>query len=191
MITKKRAFASAADNPNSMRNNLFSGLQTLVFALLFLLLVFTFLGRICMVIGPSMEPTLEDGQVLLLQHAGYTPAQGDIVVLTHEFSDVTEPYVKRVIAVGGQTVDIDYARNCVYVDGEALDEPYLKEAMIRLGPPREQTHYLVPEGHIFVLGDNRNISNDSRHEELGPVDSRYILGKACFVLLPLGSIGAV
>lgn len=175
----------------TLSNGLFFGLQSLLFALLFLLLTFTFLGRIITVIGPSMEPTLEDGHVLLLQRVGYTPAQGDVVVLTRDFAEVTEPYVKRVIAVGGQTVDIDYGENKVYVDGKVLEEAYIKEAMLALSPPRDETHFEVPQGHVFVMGDNRNVSNDSRHEALGPVDTRYILGRASLVLFPFQRIGII
>ena len=101
-----------------------------------------------------------------------------------------QPIVKRVIAVGGQTVDIDYESNTVYVDGVVLDEPYILEPMREL-PSNFATHVVVPEGSIFVMGDNRNNSTDGRSPELGVVDERCVLGRALFVLLPFQDIGPV
>ena len=123
---------------------------------------------------------------------GYEPEQGDIVVLNKTTADFLEgeAIVKRVIAVGGQTVDIDYDAGTVAVDGQVLDEPYIHEAM--LCPTYEnQTHIEVPEGSIFVMGDNRNHSSDSRDVTLGTVDERYVLGRAVCVLLPFQNFGMI
>lgn len=181
--------------PTAARNlsgDLFSWLQALVFALLLLIVGFTFFGRIISVDGYSMTPTLQNRDMLLLQCVGYEPKQGDIVVLTKEFAGVTSPIVKRIIATGGQTVEINYAENRVYVDNVPLDEPYIKEPMQGPNSSMEDTVYCqVPPGHVFVMGDNRNGSSDSRHRDLGPVDERYILGRAFFVLLPFGHAGPV
>ena len=167
-------------------------LQALTAALLILIVVFTFFGRIIGVDGSSMFPTLEHGDMLLLQCAGYEPEQGDVVVLHKDFANITGPIVKRVIATGGQTVEIDYNTSTVYVDGEALDEPYLGEPMYTPAMANEQgTYWVVPEGSIFVMGDNRNASSDSRNAELGTVDTRYVLGKALFIILPFQHIGAI
>ena len=127
---------------------------------------------------------------------GYTPKQGDIVVLNKTpvlLTGWTEPraIVKRVIATGGQTVDIDYMAGLVYVDGQPLDEPYLPEEMYLPGPTMQQTHWEVPEGSIFVMGDNRNHSTDSRDIQLGPIDTDYILGRAVLALWPSERFGAV
>ena len=167
-------------------------LQALTAALLILIVVFTFFGRIIGVDGSSMFPTLEHGDMLLLQCAGYEPEQGDVVVLHKDFANITGPIVKRVIATGGQTVEIDYNTSTVYVDGEALEEPYLGEPMYTPAMANEQgTYWVVPEGSIFVMGDNRNASSDSRNAELGTVDTRYVLGKALFIILPFQHIGAI
>ena len=175
-----------------LSEDLYSWLQALVFALLVLILGFTFFGRIISVDGYSMTPTLQDRDMLLLQCVGYEPKQGDIVVLTKEFASVTSPIVKRIIATGGQTVEINYAESKVYVDGVPLDEPYIKEPMQGPNSSMEDTVYCqVPQGHVFVMGDNRNGSSDSRHRDLGPVEERYILGRAFFVLLPFGHTGPV
>ena len=195
MEVKKRAAEAArkaaTPAPDGFRFTLFSGVQTLVFALLLLIVAFTFFGRIITVNGISMEPSLWEGEVLLLQRVGYTPKQGDIVVLTKPFGSVTHPYVKRVIATGGQTVSIDYLAGEVRVDGVAIHEPYIKEPMLELSYPRDSIYIEVPEGHVFVMGDNRNNSDDSRNIDLGAVDERYILGKAFFVLLPPRGFGLI
>ena len=158
-------------------------------ALVSLILLFTFVGRVIGVQGSSMVPTLHDKDMLLLQSIGYEPKPGDIVVLTKE-SFMAKPIVKRVIAVGGQTVDIDYAAGTVAVDGVALEEDYINEAMYEL-PPDYATHVEVPKGSIFVMGDNRNKSSDSRDPRLGTVDVRYVLGRARFVLLPFQDFGVI
>ena len=175
---------------DSLKLDLYFWLQALVAALVLLILVFTFVGRIIGVSGSSMVPTLHDGDMLLLQSIGYTPRQGDVVVLTKEFDAADGPIVKRVIATGGQHVVIDYAAGTVTVDGVALDEPYINEPMER--PMGESiTDVVVPEGSIFVMGDNRNHSSDSRDVTLGTVDERYVLGRAVWVLLPFQDFGAI
>lgn len=174
---------------DSVKMDLYFWLQALVMALVSLILIFTFVGRIISVDGTSMVPTLHHGDMLLLQSIGYTPAQGDVVVLTKE-SFMEQPIVKRVIAVGGQTVDIDYDTSTVYVDGVALDEPYINEDMLPL-PSEYTSHVTVPEGAIFVMGDNRNASSDSRRPAVGTVDVRCVLGKARCVLFPLQDFGTV
>jgi len=146
--------------------------------------VFSFVFRVVGVDGESMTNTLQHGDMLLtVNKAEYV--QGDIVVITQE-TYFQKPLIKRVIAVGGQTVDIDYATATVYVDGVALDEPYVRESfMIKKGDYREFP-YQVPEGHLFCMGDNRNGSSDSRSDVVGPIDEREILGKAVVRILPYG-----
>lgn len=177
----------------ALKNDLFFWLQALVMALVLLILLFTFVGRVITVDGTSMLPTLHHKDVLLLRSIGYTPEQGDVIVLTKDFSGYTgQPIVKRVIATGGQTVRIDYEENKVYVDGTALTEPYINEAdMIYLGGSLTIQEITVPEGSVFVLGDNRNHSSDSRHVELGAIDHRHILGKAVMILFPFSNFGSL
>ncbi len=177
---------------DSLKLDLYFWLQALVMALIALILVFTFLGRVVGVDGDSMVPTLHDGDMILLQSAGYTPRQNDVIVLTKPFGPFRGPIVKRVIAVGGQTVEIDYAAGTVLVDGLPLEEPYLNEVMRAPSDPHETiSSAIVPEGCLFVMGDNRNHSSDSRDERLGVVDARYVLGRATAVLLPLSHAGAI
>lgn len=173
----------------------FYWLQTLVSAIVCIVLVFTLLGRLTRVVGHSMDPTLADGELLLVWSLGYEPKQGDIVIANETTPEAAallggEAIVKRVVAVGGQTVEIDYDNNLVYVDGEPLEEDYTLEEMHWLGDPWMQgTRFEVPEGEVFLLGDNRNGSTDSRHEQLGSVDTDYLLGKAVFVLFPFSKFG--
>ena len=184
--------AAEPEEKTGLAGDLFTWLQALTFALVIIMVVFTFFGRIIGVDGHSMEPTLLDREMLLLQCAGYTPRQGDVVVLHKSFSATGEPIVKRVIAVGGQSVHIDYDTSTVYVDGQPLEEPYLGEPMYQPGNATMQgTDWDVPEGSVFVMGDNRNHSADSREDSLGPVDNQYVLGRALLVLFPFSHFGSI
>lgn len=173
--------------------DLFYWLNALTTALVCLVIVFTFFGRLTRVDGDSMTNTLQNGQLLLVRSLGYQPEQGDIVVLNKTTVEHLGgvAIVKRVIATGGQTVDIDYAANAVYVDGERLDEDYIKEPMldVTVDPFRAQTHFEVPEGSIFVMGDNRNDSDDSRDNRIGTIDEDYVLGEAVFSIFPFSTFG--
>jgi signal peptidase I len=174
---------------DAVRSELFSWLQALVTALVVLVLTFTFLGRIIAVDGSSMLDTLHDNDRLLLLSLGYSPQQDDIVVLTKS-SILTEPIEKPNIATEGQTVENDYTAGTGSVDGKGLDEPYLSEPMFE--PYWENIKRVtVPDHCVFVMGDNRNHSSDSRDPHLGVVDERYIIGKALFVIFPLSRFGAI
>lgn len=173
----------------------FYWLQTLISAIVCIVLVFTFLGRITRVVGSSMDPTLAEGELLFVWSLGYEPRQGDIVIANKTTPETQEALhgeaiVKRVIATEGQTVELDYDNNLVYVDGQPLEEDYTLEEMHWLGNPyMQETYFEVPEGSVFLMGDNRNGSTDSRDERLGMVDTDYLLGKAVFVLFPFNKLG--
>lgn len=144
-------------------------------SLIIIAFIFIFVVRIVGVDGRSMNNTLEDGDWLLVSAINTEFEQGDIVISTQP-NAFNEPIVKRVIAKGGQTVDIDFYKGIVYVDGEALDEPYIAEKTYT----KEGVSFpiVVPEGSLFLMGDNRNDSTDSRSPMVGCVDERYILGVA-------------
>ena len=144
-------------------------------SLVIIAFIFTFVVRIVGVDGNSMNNTLFNGDWLLVSAVNTEFEQGDIVISTQP-NAFNEPIVKRVIAKGGQTVDIDFIRGIVYVDGEALDEPYIAEKT----KTTEGTAFpiVVPQGKLFLMGDNRNDSTDSRSPMVGCVDERYILGVA-------------
>ena len=172
---------------------IFDWLEVFVFALSFVLILFAFFGRIAIVVGPSMENTLIGNDTLIISNLFYEPKTGDIIVFQlPENEQFPDPIVKRVIATAGQTVDIDADNWIVYVDGVPLDEPYVKQA--EMGTMREgnMTYpYTVKEGEVFVMGDNRRHSTDSRFTEIGPVDVRYILGEVKLRVLPLPAFGKV
>jgi len=165
-------------------------LQALVTALVCLILLFTFVSRVVTVKGISMQPTLYERDIMLLWEGNYTPQRGDIVVLTKETFEA-DSVVKRVIALGGDTLDIDYGAGTVTVNGEILDEPYINEVMQQMSWMENTDNVTVPEGSIFVMGDNRNHSSDSRNPRCGMVDTRYLLGKVVFMIRPFSYIGTI
>ena len=158
--------------------------QGLVCTVVALVLLFTFVVRVVRVNGPSMRETLQDQDLVLLLSSWLCGGfqQGDVVVLQRKTFNGSKPIIKRVIATEGQTVDINFETGTVRVNGEILDEPYLREpTWIDEGMEFPLT---VPEGCIFVMGDNRNNSDDSRNPALGPVDTRSVVGKAVVLLVP-------
>ncbi len=168
-----------------VRAEVYDWLLCVVSAILICVLVFTFFVRLVGVGGTSMVPTLHEGDYLVTSRLFYKPKQGDVVIIRKRSFD-ERAIVKRVIAVGGQTVDIDFDAGVVYVDGQALSEDYVNAPTYReldfKGP------VTVPENCVFVLGDNRNESLDSRRSTLGCVDTRYIIGRGYMVLLPLRDV---
>lgn len=163
-------------------------LHDLVYVLAVVMILFLLLFRIMIVSGSSMYATLLDGDWILVASSVlyHDPQPGDIIVASKESFNDGEPIVKRVIATEGQTVDIDFEAGIVYVDGVALQEDYTyTPTNIQEGNAFPIT---IAQGCIFVLGDNRNGSKDSRHPDIGMIDTRQVLGKAVFLLFP-GSDG--
>lgn len=177
--------------------------EMLVVAIVIVFLLFMTAVRPCRVDGSSMNNTLEHGEMLLISDLFYTPKQGDIVVF-HQTSEVNlhfnEPIVKRVIAVGGQYVKIDTELGKVYVsdDDSFSEDEVLKEDYIYLDRGYWEDYYNisgkvteVPMGSVFVMGDNRNNSADSRYEIIGTVDVRRILGKVILRVTPFDKFGTI
>lgn len=171
----------------------FSGLYDFVSvmatAIVTVAIAFIFFFRTVGVSGDSMYPTLHNLDRIILSAFDFEPENGDIVVTCQpsESVAVEDVLVKRIIATGGQTVDIDFDKGIVYVDGVALDEPYINE------PTRDKEDFFrpvtVPEGYVFVMGDNRNHSTDSRDNRVGLIREEYILGELLFRMAP--SFGVV
>ena len=172
----------------SVKDEVFDWILEIVTAVVVLLLVFTFAFRTVDVYGTSMLPTLHHGEKLLLNRFLYTPEYGDIVVITKP-CDGDEPLIKRIIATENQEVDIDFEKGIVYVDGVALQESYIYAPTTRSFDVTFPC--VVPEGHVFVLGDNRNNSKDSRDSSVGMVDERYILGEVIFRITPFEKMGKI
>ena len=158
--------------------------QALVCSVVAVVVLFTFAVRVIRVDGPSMRETLQHNDRLLVLNGWLCGSYkaGDVVILAKPGFEGGAPIVKRVIATGGQTVDIDFETGTVFVDGAVLEEAYIREPTFR----EEGLAFPVTlaEHEVFVLGDNRNNSKDSRHPDLGCVDSRYVIGRAVCLLLP-------
>lgn len=189
--------AKAGTIKSDVRIGSFDWVESLIIAIVVVGIIFTFIFRIVTVSGTSMFPNMQHNDRVIVSSWFYQPEQGDVVVLKRT-EGLNEPIVKRVIAVEGQNVYLDYAKGDVYVDGVKLDEteylgdvktykPQTTDELIEM--PAEGL--VVPEGHIFVLGDNRDVSLDSRYASVGMVDNRYILGKAQLTLFPFDRFGIV
>ncbi len=161
-------------------------LDTLLISLSIMLVILLFFMRTFTVSGSSMSPTLESGERVFAYSFMYTPQKGDIVVVS-ENSYIIEPIVKRVIATGGDTVDINYETGDVIVNGEVLYEPYISDLTQR-GYDVEFP-LVVPQGTVFLMGDNRPYSKDSRDSSIGFIDEREVLGKVVFRMYPFERIG--
>ncbi len=168
-------------NADEDRMELYDWIQCVIGALVVGILVFMFLVRVVNVDGSSMWPTLHHGDMILTTNFLYTPKNGDVVVFQTD-SYGSEPLVKRIIATGGQTVRIDPVTGDVYVDGKLLSEPYIADTIENPGDFTEET--TVPEGCLFLMGDNRNHSTDSRDGRIGFVDERCVIGKVLMVVFP-------
>lgn len=205
------------EKKQSAASNLFDIIEIFAVSIVAVLLIFTFLGKLSSVNGPSMQKTLEAGDKLVISNLFYTPKTGDIIVFQQRGGAHDEPLVKRVIATGGQTVKINFDSWSVWVDGKMLDESayvnYAYETKLLPDGTYGQTlakminessykktyaEYLsedgtmtVPEGYVFVMGDNRNNSSDSRSEGIGFVSVNDIMGHVIIRLFPFGKFGAV
>lgn len=151
----------------------------LLTAVLVVSIIFTFVFKVSTVSGESMENTLSNGDSLIITAVTGEIKYGDVVVISQP-NGYDKVLIKRVIATGGQTVSFNRFDNSVLVDGKKLDEPYIKEPMRFLYSMNET--YEVPEGMLFVMGDNRNESADSRDREIGLIDERYVVGKVIYRL---------
>lgn len=171
------------------RREAYDWIQCLAGALIICVLMFVFLFRVIDVKGSSMVPTLTNKDKMLVSDLFYKPKAGDVVVFKKDEYDPNKALVKRVIAVGGQKINIDFDQGIVYVDDQPIQEDYIadltKTKLDFIGPKD------VPEGCVFVMGDNRNMSTDSRKAEIDMVDSRLIIGHVQCVLFPLKSFGLV
>lgn len=190
--------AEIAKNPRARRMvTAYEAVEMISSVVIFVMLCFAFVTRLNIVDGHSMDVTLADREYLAVSDLGYTPRAGDIVVI-HDIAAAPydAPLVKRVIAVGGQSVEIDFNSWTLRVDGEVVHEPY---RYLDVGYATLTAEYgmdddgfftcAVPEGMVFVMGDNRNHSGDSRQIEIGCIDERCVVGRAYFRISPLSRLG--
>lgn len=176
---------AAAGKSVNFKNEFFEWIKAIVIAVVIALIIRNFIFTVVRVDGQSMEPTLQHNDRMIVWRLGYQPKAGDIVIFNPPGYPKKIYWVKRVIATEGQHVEIDYATNSVYVDGEKIDEPYLGERMLAQSTI---TKVDVPEDFVFVLGDNRNHSTDGRI--IGPVHKDNIIGKAVVRFWPINKFSA-
>ncbi|MBW7574021.1 signal peptidase I [Caproiciproducens sp. AGMB10547] len=189
-IQTEREPASSKTEKNSIASACFEWMEALIPALIVIMIFFTFVFRVNIVVnGPSMEPNLMDGYKLFTTCVEPTFTRGDIVVIDAKGTSLDRRIVKRVIATEGQTVDIDFHTGIVSVDGMELDESAYIENGITKDEYDVPFPQKVPAGHVFVLGDNRTVSEDSRFSEVGMIDQRYVIGKVKFIIVPFEKFG--
>lgn len=188
-IKEKLSPEEAAAKELAQPRDTYDWIQCLISALIVCVLVFVFIFRVIDVKGTSMVPTLNNQDKMLVSGLFYKPKAGDIVVFKKDEYDPEKALVKRIIATEGQKINIDFDKGIVYVDEVPIEEDYINDITTTkldfIGPKT------VPEGCVFVMGDNRNMSTDSRKAEIGMVDSRLIIGKVYCILFPLKSFGMV
>jgi signal peptidase I len=194
-LAKKAAPADLREQePVSIFNEILDWVESFVFAMFIIILIFIFLLRIVTVEGESMNATLDDKDRVIITHLNYTPKRDDVVVANS--SVLNKTIIKRVIGVGGDTVKIDYNVNKVFVNGEEISNEHINGTMINKGmfDPNYLIsdgvyQYKVPDGKVFVMGDNRNNSTDSR--TIGFIDNKDVLGHVIFRLYPFKKLGKV
>lgn len=180
--------------PINVANEILDWIESFVFAVFIIILIFIFLFRIVTVDGSSMYSTLEDKDRVIISHLNYTPKNDDIVVVNS--SVLNKTLIKRCIGIQGDTVKIDYNTNTVYVNGKAVSNEHIDSTMIDKGmfDPAYKIddkiyEYKVPENSIFVMGDNRNNSTDSR--SIGFISNDDVMGHVIFRLYPFGKFGSI
>ena len=186
---KRKAQAAEVRDIEASGKDMYDWVQCLIVALIICVVFFAFFVRIIDVVGTSMNPTLNNSDKMLVSGLFYKPKVGDVVVFKKDEYNPNKALVKRVIAVEGQEINIDFDKGIVYIDGQPIQEDYIAELTKTkedfIGPKT------VPEGCVFVMGDNRNMSTDSRKTEIGMVDTRLILGKAYMVIYPLSEFRVI
>ena len=176
-----------ADSEGGMAG-FYDWIRCVIMAISIVIICLTFVFRLVDVEGSSMDDTLATKDKVIVTNLFYTPQPGDIVVISHG-AEYANPIIKRVIATEGQTVKLDYENEQIIVDGVVIDEPYIKGSTFSGNYGDNEIPEVIPEGKVFVLGDNRKVSLDSRSTEIGLIDKENVIGKAQFVAFPFNDFG--
>ena len=203
-VSEDKPVNTETEEKSSFLSDFLEIFEVVIISVFTVLLVFKFIARPVTVEGKSMYPTLDDADKLIMRTIGYSPEQGDIIIVdnheSHTYVKGTEEIttgpglekriIKRVIALGGQTVDIDFETGKVTVDGEELKEDYIAD-LTHLNPGAFDYPVKVPEGYVFAMGDNRNNSTDSRDIHVGLISEEDIMGEAIMRFYPFDKFGLV
>ncbi len=203
-VSEDKPVNTETEEKSSFLSDFLEIFEVVIISVFTVLLVFKFIARPVTVEGKSMYPTLDDADKLIMRTIGYSPEQGDIIIVdnheSHTYVKGTEEItigpglekriIKRVIALGGQTVDIDFETGKVTVDGEELKEDYIAD-LTHLNPGAFDYPVKVPEGYVFAMGDNRNNSTDSRDSHVGLINEEDIMGEAIMRFYPFDKFGLV
>lgn len=178
----------AIANPDGAVAGLFDWIRCILFAVAIVIICLTFLFRLVDVDGSSMYDTLQHGDKVIVTNFMYEPKDGDIVVISHG-AEYSNPIIKRVIATAGETIKLDYENDRIIVNGIIIDEPYLDGSAFGGNIGDNEVPEVIPEGKVFVMGDNRKVSMDSRSTQIGLIDIENVIGKAQFVAFPFNDFG--
>lgn len=178
--SKRRILVSKIDGGAT---DFYDWIRSILFAIVIVIFCLNFFFRLVDVQGTSMNNILQNKDKVIVTNFFYTPKNGDIVVISHG-AEYSEPIIKRVIATAGQTLKLDYENDQIIVDGIVIDEPYLDFSTFSGVYAEYDIPTIVPEGKVFVMGDNRPVSMDSRSSRIGLIDVESVIGKAQYVVLP-------
>ncbi|MEG0570850.1 MAG: signal peptidase I [Oscillospiraceae bacterium] len=169
-----------------IKREIFSWLEAMTLSIIVITILLGFVFRFSQVVGSSMVPTLHDEDRLIISHLFYTPKRGDVIVVAR---DNDSPLVKRIIGVGGDEINIDFEKGELYVNNVLQKEDYVNTPTTT----KQDVNFpvTVPQGHFFVMGDNRNRSKDSRDSSVGMVKEENIFGKVVFRVFPFNKIGVI
>lgn len=178
----------AVSNPDGAVAGIFDWIRCIIFAIAIVIVCLTFVFRLVNVDGSSMFDTLSSDDKVIVTNFMYTPKTNDIVVISHG-AQYANPIIKRVIATEGQSVKLDYENDRIIVDGIVIEEPYIDGSSFSGNIGDNEIPDVIPDGKIFVMGDNRKVSMDSRSTKIGLIDVDDVIGKAQFVAFPFDHFG--
>jgi signal peptidase I, bacterial type len=181
----EKNISNSKEKPSAMVQ-LFELFETIIVSLVVVVVIFSFAFRMVGVDGVSMKNTLQDGDRVIVENIFYKPHRGDIVVVNKDDAGFEKPIIKRIIAIEGDVIDFNFDKGEVYLNGKLLDEPYIAEEMSSNRGFSEFPQTVQPH-HVFVMGDNRNHSEDSRRSRVGMVEEKRIIGRAVLKIFPLSS----